>query len=114
MEELVHAPSWILATPLYWYSVSAQAKTFLDRLSDLLVFRKDLGQALRGRCFAVVFRGRSPWRLSRRRPACPRQSGTTAVASIHIFARVACVSTSISKRVQDLQVPQLLACIAAP
>src|ERR1700712_2693308 len=32
VERLLSAPVWVLATPLYWYSMSAQAKTFLDRL----------------------------------------------------------------------------------
>lgn len=57
MEELVTSPLWVLATPLYWYTMSAQAKTFLDRLSDLLSFRKSLGHQLRGKCLAVLCSG---------------------------------------------------------
>jgi putative NADPH-quinone reductase len=53
---LVHAV-WVIATPLYWYTMSAQAKTFLDRLSDLLEFRKDLGRRLRGKHLAVLCTG---------------------------------------------------------
>ena len=45
---------WVLATPLYWYTMSAQAKTFIDRLSDTIVFHKDLGRQLRGKSLAVL------------------------------------------------------------
>ena len=38
VEELMASPLWVLATPLYWYSMSAQAKTFIDRLSNLRSF----------------------------------------------------------------------------
>ncbi len=44
----------IFATPVYWYSMSAQIKTFMDRLSDLLKIRKDLGRQLRGKKMMVV------------------------------------------------------------
>lgn len=60
VERLTMSPVWVLATPLYWYSMSAQAKTFIDRLSDLVVFRKDLGRRLRGTGFAVVCAGTDP------------------------------------------------------
>lgn len=58
--QLVASPVWVIATPLYWYTMSAQAKTFLDRLSDLLSFRKSLGQQLRGKGLAVVCSGSDP------------------------------------------------------
>lgn len=51
---------WVLATPLYWYTMSAQAKTFLDRLSDLLKWHKDDGRRLRGKALAVVCAGADP------------------------------------------------------
>lgn len=49
--------TWIIATPLYWYSMSAQAKVFLDRLSDLLSVHKEQGRLLRGRKLAVFCSG---------------------------------------------------------
>ena len=57
VEELLVAPVWVLATPLYWYTLSAQAKTFMDRLTDLLEYRKPLGRQLRGKTLAVVCAG---------------------------------------------------------
>jgi putative NADPH-quinone reductase len=48
MEELVCYEHWIMLTPVYWYTMSAQLKVFWDRKSDLLRVRKDLGQALAG------------------------------------------------------------------
>ncbi|MDF1678039.1 MAG: flavodoxin family protein [Legionellaceae bacterium] len=44
----------ILATPVYWYSVSAKMKIFIDRLSDLLAIHKALGRQLRGKKMAVI------------------------------------------------------------
>lgn len=37
----------ILVSPVYWYTMSAQMKTFLDRWSDLVTIRKDLGRKLK-------------------------------------------------------------------
>ena len=39
----------IFATPVYWYAMSAQMKTFFDRTSDLITRRKELGRALAGK-----------------------------------------------------------------
>ncbi|MEM9835941.1 MAG: NAD(P)H-dependent oxidoreductase, partial [Bacteroidota bacterium] len=44
----------VFASPVYWYSMSAQMKTFFDRLSDLLKSRKDLGRQLRGKQLSVL------------------------------------------------------------
>jgi putative NADPH-quinone reductase len=44
----------ILATPVYWYSMSTVMKIFIDRVSDLLSIRKDLGRKLRGKKIFVV------------------------------------------------------------
>ncbi len=43
----------ILATPVYWYSMSGRMKVFLDRFTDLLKIEKDLGRKLRGKSLAV-------------------------------------------------------------
>ena len=44
----------IIATPVYWYSMSSVMKVFFDRLSDLLTIEKDLGRQLRGKGMAVI------------------------------------------------------------
>ncbi|HUH33290.1 MAG TPA: NAD(P)H-dependent oxidoreductase [Daejeonella sp.] len=44
----------ILATPVYWYSMSGIMKVFLDRLTDLLDMDKDSGRKLRGKKIAII------------------------------------------------------------
>ena len=44
----------ILATPVYWYSMSGIMKKFVDRFSDLLKTEKALGRQLRGKHLAVL------------------------------------------------------------
>lgn len=48
---------WILATPVYWFTMSAQAKTFVDRMSDVLTLHKAEGRQLRGKALAVLCTG---------------------------------------------------------
>lgn len=44
----------IFATPVYWYSMSGRMKVFFDRLSDLLIIKKELGRQLRGKEMGVI------------------------------------------------------------
>jgi multimeric flavodoxin WrbA len=44
----------VLATPVYWYTMSAQMKVFIDRLSDLIRIWKDTGRKLRGKNLYVI------------------------------------------------------------
>ncbi len=46
-----------LVSPVYWYTVSAQMKTFLDRFSDLLGPHKELGRQLRGKRLFLLATG---------------------------------------------------------
>lgn len=46
--------SWILVTPVYWYSMSAQMKTFLDRLSDLLKWEKHIAKAIQSSSWYAI------------------------------------------------------------
>lgn len=54
IKEVLNYELIVLATPVYWYSVSAKMKCFLDRLSDLLAINKELGRRLRGKKLAVI------------------------------------------------------------
>lgn len=54
IEQLVAYEKIVIATPVYWYTMSAQIKIFLDRFSDLLTIRKDLGRKLRGKKLFVI------------------------------------------------------------
>jgi len=46
--------TFIFATPIYWYTMSAIMKTFFDRISDLLVIEKELGRKLRNKSMAMI------------------------------------------------------------
>lgn len=49
----------IFATPIYWYTMSAQLKTFFDRLSDFLYDgKKKIGRRFRGMNMATISCGR--------------------------------------------------------
>ena len=54
IEKILDYEVILLSTPVYWYSMSAQMKTFIDRISDLLKIRKDLGRQLRGKKMMVT------------------------------------------------------------
>jgi multimeric flavodoxin WrbA len=54
MERVITFDDIILASPVYWYSMSAVMKTFVDRLSDTLYFRRDLGHQLVGKNVYVL------------------------------------------------------------
>ncbi|MBL4658654.1 MAG: NAD(P)H-dependent oxidoreductase [Flavobacteriales bacterium] len=47
----------IFATPVYWYSMSGQMKTFFDRFSDLVTVKKDIGRRLKGKRTFLVATG---------------------------------------------------------
>ena len=44
----------IFATPVYWYTMSAQMKAFFDRLSDFIRVEKETGRKLRGKSMAAL------------------------------------------------------------
>jgi multimeric flavodoxin WrbA len=63
VERMIAAQVVIFATPVYWYSFSTVMKNFIDRLSDLLMSRKDIGRRLRGppaRNWALLSSGSDP------------------------------------------------------
>ncbi len=54
MEKILAYDTIILATPVYWYTMIAYMKIFIDRLSDCLGIRKDIGKGLAGKHVFVV------------------------------------------------------------
>lgn len=55
MEKVLAYDNIVFATPIYWYTMSAQLKTFFDRISDLLKGEnKPVGRKLRGKAMAVI------------------------------------------------------------
>lgn len=60
-QKMVRTRAIVFASPVYWYSMSAQMKTLFDRLTDLTdpPF-KPLGKALAGKRMFVVATGGSP------------------------------------------------------
>lgn len=50
----------VLATPVYWYSMSGLMKTFFDRLTDLIKVQKPLGRQLKGKKIFVLAAGNNP------------------------------------------------------
>lgn len=47
----------ILATPVYWYSVSGIMKDFMDRLTDCLTIAKPIGRNLKSKHLALLSMG---------------------------------------------------------
>jgi putative NADPH-quinone reductase len=47
----------VFATPVFWYSMSAQLKALFDRFTDLMFKRKEIGQKLGGRMAWLVASG---------------------------------------------------------
>ena len=54
VEELLTHQQIIFATPVYWYSMSALMKTFFDRFSDLITYKKVTGRKLKGKSTALI------------------------------------------------------------
>ncbi|MCB8959708.1 MAG: NAD(P)H-dependent oxidoreductase [Ardenticatenales bacterium] len=57
MREVASYSQIILASPVYWYTMSSQLKVFVDRWNDLLTIEKDLGRTLRGKSGLVISTG---------------------------------------------------------
>ncbi len=57
MDAVLAADTLIFATPVYWYSMSAQLKIFFDRLSDLITIEKPKGRAMAGKSASLIATG---------------------------------------------------------
>lgn len=78
----------LFASPIYWYSVSAQLKIFIDRLSDLLKIEKDLGRLLRGKSLGLVSRSHEddcPPEFAMPTQRTADYLGMTWIGHIHFF-----------------------------
>lgn len=53
-ERMLAHDTIVLGTPVYWYSMSAKMKIFLDRWSDITSIRKDIGKSLPGKRMFVI------------------------------------------------------------
>jgi multimeric flavodoxin WrbA len=57
IKKLIEFEHIILASPVYWYSISAQLKVFVDRLTDVITIEKSLGRRLRGKSISLLSTG---------------------------------------------------------
>jgi multimeric flavodoxin WrbA len=62
VKEMLLYDTIVLASPVYWYSVSSYMKTFVDRWSDLFVYHRDLADRLKGKQLFLLtsFGSKSP------------------------------------------------------
>ena len=51
---MIQADFIVLATPVYWYSMSGYLKIFIDRWTDLVTNQKIKGRQLKGKSIALV------------------------------------------------------------
>lgn len=54
MRHIVTYDRLLIATPVYWYTMSGHVKVFLDRITDCLQIEKPIGRKLRGMHLAVL------------------------------------------------------------
>lgn len=54
VNELLQHELVVFATPVYWYSMSSLMKTFFDRFSDLVTYKKTIGRKLKGKSTALI------------------------------------------------------------
>ncbi len=57
VEKILEEEVIVLATPVYWYAMSALMKTFFDRLTDLITIAKPMGRNLQGKSLFVIATG---------------------------------------------------------
>ena len=54
IEKIINYDEIVLATPVYWYSISSLMKIFFDRLTDLLNSKQELGYQLKNKKVQVI------------------------------------------------------------
>lgn len=105
VERMIAAPVVILATPVYWYSFSTSMKNFLDRISDLLMSRKDVGRQLRGTKWALLSSGSDdspdPDLISAFRRTCD-YLGISSIAEVYAVESGPFTDESAAERVRAM------------
>lgn len=95
----------VLITPIYWYTMSAQIKNFLDRTSDLLTIEKDLGRKLRGKSMFLISQTEGdsyaswfaePFRMT------AEYLGMTFLGHAHLSIENGRISEKSAKRLEEL------------
>lgn len=57
IKEILTYENIVFSTPVYWFSPSMQMKLFLDRMTDLITIKKELGRKLKGKNAALISTG---------------------------------------------------------
>jgi putative NADPH-quinone reductase len=57
VDNMLSAERIVFATPVYWYAMSSELKTFMDRLSDLVTIKKENGRFLKGKRVWLIATG---------------------------------------------------------
>lgn len=57
LQQILNSQNIVLATPVYWYAMSAIMKTFIERLNDLLMNNKELGRSMKEKKLQVIIFG---------------------------------------------------------
>lgn len=58
-DQIANSDIIVLATPVYWYTMSGHMKVFLDRWTDLITSHKAKGRALTGKKVALIVQSTS-------------------------------------------------------
>lgn len=53
-EMMIRHNTLVIATPIYWYTMSGSIKQFMDRFTDLITVNKELGRRLKNRNLLVL------------------------------------------------------------
>lgn len=102
---VAHYEVMVLVTPIYWYTMSAQIKNFLDRTSDLITIEKDLGRQLRGKSLILISQTEgddfAPWFAEPFRLTA-EYLGITFLGHAHVSIENGQISEVSRKRLQNL------------
>ncbi|MBT8218273.1 MAG: NAD(P)H-dependent oxidoreductase [Bacteroidia bacterium] len=96
----------VIATPVYWYTMSGLIKVFMDRITECLNTDKDLGRRLRGMRMAVLACGSDnikhswyfePFRLS------ADYLGMHYIGDVHTWIEYESILPEVMHRIEDFR-----------